>query len=56
MRRYLVARTLALVVGLAGCASSTTTRDGAVLTEPLAPRFAASGPNAEDHSRDAWIS
>jgi hypothetical protein len=56
MRRYLVARTLAFVVVLAGCASSATTRDGAVLTEPLAPRFTASGPNTENYSRDAWIS
>jgi CubicO group peptidase (beta-lactamase class C family) len=38
---------LSLLVLAAGCASSATTPDSAVLPEQVAPRFAASGPGAE---------
>jgi CubicO group peptidase (beta-lactamase class C family) len=44
---------LVLVTLVAGCASSATTPDDAALTEEVAPRFAASGPDAEDYSASA---
>jgi CubicO group peptidase (beta-lactamase class C family) len=38
-----------IAILLTACASPTTTRDGAAITEHLAPRFAAGGPDAEEY-------